>query len=164
VLLVASGGPFYTVCIFRETVQSPQLLFLATPNAYVRYSVGVVQQAATLPATEKGLEGSQARSQNEAGSLDIDLHPDAARILRNFIGGGRLATSVGISGGQDGFQDEQTTKDRRGPSSVVFLPNKCLARQAWPPAHKKSSRIDAPTQIPHTPYFRTLLPATFSVQ
>jgi hypothetical protein len=32
-------------------------------------------------------------------------------------------TSAGISGGQDGFQDEQTTKDRRGPSSVVFLPH-----------------------------------------
>src|ERR1700747_1099047 len=83
-------------------------------------------------------------------ALKLDLKMKRDRLTSIFIltrhescvtlsAAGRMATSVGISGGQAGFQDEQTTKDRRGPSSVVFLPNKCLARQAWPPAHKKSS-------------------------
>jgi hypothetical protein len=43
------------------------------------------------PATGKGRERSQPDLKTEAGLRDIDLHSDAARILRNFIGAGSLA-------------------------------------------------------------------------
>ena len=72
---------------------------------------------------------------------------------------------AGISGGQDGFQDEQTTKDRRGPSSVVFLTCEYPCQTGMAASSQKSSPTALPRQIPYTPYFhRTLLPDTASVR
>jgi len=66
-----------------------------------------------------------------------------------------------ISGGQDGFQDEQTTKDRQGPSSVVSLPHEYPCQTGMAARSQKSSPIAAPPQIPHTPYPpRTRAPLT----
>jgi hypothetical protein len=138
----------------RPRHRSPRTRARNVPPAPARSARHPAKHRPPADRQPRRMDAGQILSRR-AGAL-AEADGNAAVVQKN---------KAGISGGQDGFQDEQTTKDRRGPSSVVFLTCEYPSQTGMAASSQKSSPTAPPRQIPHTPYFhRTLLPDTVSVR